>query len=43
MKFTFKYFDRTALHIAVEKENLEIIKLLMNCESINPSLKAILY
>ena len=30
--FIFLYFYRTALHVAIQRENLEIIELLLNNE-----------
>lgn len=38
MKFQI-YFPETALHIAVEKNNIEIIKLLLQQKSINTNIK----
>lgn len=34
MKFALQ-FDKTPLHLAVEKNNIEIIKLLLSCEKID--------
>ena len=35
-------FDKTALYLAVEKENVEIVKLLMTNEKIDPNIICIL-
>lgn len=41
MKF-FKFFvHKTALYNAIEKENIEIIKLLLACENIDINLSSI--
>ena len=38
MKFIL-YFDGTALHIAIEKENIDIIKLLLSRDDIDINAK----
>ena len=43
MQFEIKVFQRTALHIAVEKENTIIVQLLLSNEKINVNLQNILY
>ena len=43
MTFIFiEKFHKTALYHAVEIENIEIVKLLLNCENINVNTKYIL-
>ena len=39
----FSYFHQTALYLAVEKENIEIIKLLLNTEKIDINIPCILF
>lgn len=39
MKFQFVIFHKTSIHIAVEKENIEIIKLLLSHKKINLKVK----
>ena len=36
------YFDQTALHIAIEKGNIDIVKLLLSSKDIDISIKSIL-
>lgn len=36
------YFDQTALHIAIEKGNIDIVKLLLSSKDIDISIKLIL-
>lgn len=38
MKFNSSIYNRTALHIAVEKESAEIVKLLLKQKKINPNI-----
>lgn len=40
MKYEF-LFHRTPLYIAVEYGNIEIIKLLLSCQTLNVNLKSI--
>lgn len=42
MKFQFAIFHKTSIHIAVEKENIEIIKLLLANQSIDVNILNIL-
>ena len=37
-----KKIDRTPLYLAVEKENLEIVKILLANENINPNFNYVL-
>ena len=39
MKFKIQKFNKTALHIAVEKENIEMIRLLLSNSKINTKLR----
>lgn len=41
MKFLFKFFFKTAIHIAVEKENIEMIQLLLDNSKVDVNLKSI--
>mgnify|MGYP001026861130 CR=1 FL=1 len=41
MPFLFKVFQMTSLHTAVEKENIEIVRLLLSNEKINVNLQNI--
>lgn len=41
MKFYYLIFNRTPLHIAIEKDNAEIIKLLVENEQFDPNIKYI--
>lgn len=41
MRFYFTYFNKTALHIAIEKGYVEIIQLLLQCKSIDINYKSI--
>lgn len=41
MQFLFKVFQMTSLHTAVEKENIEIVRLLLSNEKININLQNI--
>ena len=43
MKFSFFSFYKTPLHIAIEKENIDIIKLLLSNEKLNVNLKSVSY
>ena len=35
MKFFIDYIQKAPLHVAIEKENVEIVKLLLSCEKID--------
>lgn len=41
MKFYFFYFNKTALHIAVEKGFLEIVELLLSRDNLDVNIKNI--
>lgn len=41
MKFLDLFFDKSALHVAVEKENIEIVILLLSCSKIDVNLTRI--
>lgn len=41
IKFLFVFIHKTALHLAIEKENIEIIQLLLNNDKIDVNSKAI--
>lgn len=41
MIFIVLFFHKTALHIAVENENVEIVKLLLNHPKIDVNIKKI--
>lgn len=41
MKFYYLILNRTPLHIAIEKDNAEIIKLLVENEQFDPNIKYI--
>lgn len=41
MKFFFKIIDKTALHIAVEKNRYEAVKVLLSNKDINVNAKSI--
>lgn len=41
MMFIVLFFHKTALHIAVENENAEIVKLLLNHPKIDVNIKKI--
>lgn len=41
MKFYIWYFNHTALDIAIGKENVEIVKLLLKRKDININIKSI--
>lgn len=43
MRFGFTLFDKTSLFVAVEKENYEIIKILLSNLRINPSIPYVSY
>lgn len=42
MKFKFLLFYKAALHIAVENENVEILKLLLEKQNLKVNQKAVL-
>ena len=39
----FLFSQKTALHAAVEKDNIEIVQLLLSIKNINVDIKTILY
>lgn len=41
MKFDFYYFDKTPLCVAADKENLDIVKLLLKQPKIDANIKSI--
>lgn len=43
MKFDFYYFDKTPLCVAADKENLDIVKLLLKQPKIDANIKSISY
>ena len=42
MKFNIKYFNKTPFYLAVEKENIEIIKLLLTKDNYDVNIPCIL-
>lgn len=41
MKFRFFLFHKTALHIAVEKQNKDVVQLLLACENVDVNVECI--
>lgn len=41
--FLFLFFHKTALYMAVEKENPEIVELLLACKNIDVNMKSVLF
>ena len=42
MKLQFKYFNRTALHLAIQNQNIEIIKCLLSVDYIDVNIRYVL-
>lgn len=41
MKFNSIFFNKAPLHLAVEKNDIELVKLLLNCENININIQTV--